>query len=241
MSYQIVPHTRRHKLRTGPLVPQASHSAQAARVAHNGQNGLAQPSAQYNAGGQSNPEGCTRAPYADWHVTESDCKSKLKPGQQCNPRYINGVWSRYMPYAADSVACGGPLPPNTLPQILLAPSLIDTQTPEYLHDVSLSLNEGGNVGVMRFHSMDEATGKLKPVVVKFSQKSQVQPNHHSPLEYYYAVPHESGVMRLTINTMNGHATVTFPHGRFPALVQFQITNIMPWQQSPEDMAAAQLA
>lgn len=234
---------RKHQRRNGPLVPQSSYKQQAALVDNNGQvpalAGIGQSTAFYYAGGQSNPQGCVRAPYDQWYISETDCQKSLPADKQCNPRYINGVWDRYHPWAQDSVSCGGILPPDLLGQTLLTPSLINTQSPLYLQDLSLSLNEGSNVAVLRFGVSDEA-GATKAVKVEFKQQNQVQPDLYPPLEYHYAVPYESGIMVLTINTMNGRVTVTFPLGRFPALVQFQMTNIMPWQQNATDLAAGQL-
>jgi len=226
------------------LVPQESYAHQSTLATHNGQipamAGIGESTASYYSGCQSNPKGCVRAPYQDWYIRQSDCEADLKPGNECNPRYINGVWDRYSPYAQDSIACGGVLPPDLLNQTLLQPSMINTQSPSYLQNVSLSLNEGGAVGVLRF-TTSEGQGKPKSVEVAFSQQHQQKPDLFPVLEYHYAVPYENGIMILAINTMNGHATVTFPMGRFPALIQFQITNIMPWQQDHAQMAATQLA
>ncbi|MCH9717016.1 MAG: hypothetical protein K0U52_08030 [Gammaproteobacteria bacterium] len=218
---------------SGPLVPQSTRAQQAAQLTQ--ALGMTPQAAFAMQGGQSNPQGCVRAPYNQWYVTRELCQQDLPTGYQCNPRYINGVWSRYAPFARDTVECGGVLPADLLPQVLLTPSLIDTQSSTYLSNVTLSLNEGGNVGVVRF------TSRGKQVTVPFKQENQQQPDLFPPLEYHYAVPFGKGVMRLTINTMNGHATVTFPMGGFPSRIQFQITNILPWHHSAAVVANAQMS
>ncbi len=215
-----------------PLIPQSTRAQHAAQITN--ALGLSPQAAFAMQGGQSNPEGCVRAPYNDWFVTRDLCQQGLPTGYECNPRYINGVWSRYHPWARDTVECGGVLPADLLPQALLAPSLIDTQTATYVSNVTLALNQGGHVAVLRF------TSDGKQVTVPFNQENQQQPDLFPPLEYHYAVPFGTGVMRLTINTMNGHATVTFPMGGYPGLIQFQITNILPWQHSASAMASAQM-
>lgn len=186
---------------------------------------MASQAAIYYSGGQSNPADCVRAPVGEWYISQSDCLDGIGEGFQCNPRYINGVWSRYMPYARDSAACDGNLPPDILPQILDSTALIDTEVADYTEKPTLRLNMDGNIGQLQFRT------NAGSVNIVWKQSDNVVAQLFNPVEYYYAVAFGPGVARLTINTMNGHATATFPFAGYLAKIQFQITNILPWQDT----------
>lgn len=189
-----------------------------------------------NNGGASDPVGCIRGPASQWYVTQSDCKNGLQPGMACNPRYINdGAWDMYTPWARDSVSCAGILPPGILGQVLRTPSLIDTQSPMALTDLSLAMGENGHIAVFRFR----IDGAAKQQQVVFNQADQV-PTLFTPLQYSYSVRYGSGIMTLAINTMSGQLTLAFPLGNMAAQVEFQLTNIREPGQMPVNMAAAQL-
>jgi len=141
----------------------------------------------------------------------------------------------YTPWARDSVACAGILPPGILGQVLRTPSLIDTQSPMALTDLSLAMGENGHIAVFRFR----VDGASKQQQVVFNQADQV-PTLFTPLQYSYSVRYGSGIMTLAINTMNGQLTLAFPLGNMAAQVEFQLTNVREPGQMPVNMAAAQL-
>lgn len=184
-----------------------------------------------SATGSATGDGCVRAPYDEWYVSRSECLQQLPDGYQCNPRYINGVWDRYTPYARDTTDCGGPMPADLLPQVLGATSLVDTEIAEYINDVQLSLGYGGNVGELSF-SYNDQTNENMPVTMTWNESDNVNDTLFNPVEYVYAVPYGTGIARLTINTINGRATARFPFAGYLAKLVFQITNIQNWQQAP---------
>ena len=198
--------------------------------------GINPQAAFHFSGGQSNPAGCVRAPYDQWYVSQSSCIDGIPDGYQCNPRYINGVWDRYTPYARDTSACTGNLPPDILPQILDSSSLVDTELFVSPINPLLALNEGGFVGALTFTYMMEG-GTLGSVDLKWSQSDNIVNTLFNPVSYYYAVPYETGVARLSLNTLNGHATVTLPFMGMLGKLQFQMTNIVPWHGGTEQKMA----
>jgi hypothetical protein len=135
----------------------------------------------------------------------------------CNPRYINGAWDRFHPYSRDSASCGGPLPPNLLPQILNDASLVQASGWELLNDMSLSLMRDGHIG-----SFTYTAGGGPSQTVVFNQGHLVQ-ELDMPLMYVYAVPHNTGVMRLALNLTNGRAKLSFPLGNGPAVIEYSIS------------------
>ena len=220
----------------GPPPPPKSYAHQAALAANNGQPlpfgaGIGEQSVFHFAGGQSNPTGCVRAPYDEWYVDETECLNNIPDGYQCNPRFINGVWDRYTPYARDSEACHGNLPPDILPQVLDSTSLVDTEIFQYAQNPILSLNTNGLIGELTFDFTNADTGSTTTVDIQWSQDNNVISTLFNPVSYYYAVPFGTGVARLALNTLNGHATATFPFQGFLAKITFQMTNIMPWQST----------
>ena len=189
-----------------------------------------------NNSNAQDPAGCTRAPASQWYVTQNDCKTGIGAGMACNPRYINdGAWNMYTPWARDSVACAGILPPGILGQVLTTPSLIDTQSPLQLSDLSVSMGENGHIAVFRFR----IDGASKRQEVAFDQSNQVS-TLFTPLQYSYAVQYGQGIMTMQINTMSGQVTLAFPLGNMAAQIEFQLTNVREPGQLPVNMAAAQL-
>jgi hypothetical protein len=150
-------------------------------------------------------------------VSRTECEVNAPFGVVCNPRFINGAWDRFHPYARDSAACGGPLPPNLSPQILNDASLVQASGWESLRDLSLSLMRDGHVG-----SFTYSAGGGSEQTVTFMQSHLVQ-ELDMPLMYVYAVPHGTGVMRLALNLTNGRAKLSFPLGNGPAVVEYSIS------------------
>ena len=131
------------------------------------------------------------------------------------PLKVNGVWDRYTPYARDSAACVGPLPPDLMPQLLNDASLVEASAWDPISDLSLSLMMEGHVGSFT------ATIAGKSFTENFGQKDLVQ-SLETPVIFVYSVPHENGKMLLTLNLSSGYASVTFPHGGGPAVVRYSI-------------------
>ena len=100
----------------------------------------------------------------------------------------------------------------------------------------LALNEGGFVGALTFTYMME-DGSLGSVDLKWSQSDNIVNTLFNPVSYYYAVPYGTGVARLSLNTLNGHATVTLPFMGMLGKLQFQMTNIVPWHGGTEQKMA----
>lgn len=161
------------------------------------------------------PPGCVRGVPSFGSLAE--CEVNKPAGNVCNPRYINGVWDRFHPYARDSAACGGPLPPNLLPQILNDASLVQASGWETLDDMSLSLMMDGHVGSFTY-SVEGGAAQT----VDFDQGHLVQ-ELDVPLMYVYSVPHRGGVMRLALNLTNGRAKLTFPLGNGPAVIEYSLS------------------
>lgn len=149
------------------------------------------------------PTGCVRGSPA--YISKSDCEMNKPSGEVCNPRYINGAWDRFSPYARDSVACGGALPPPIAPQVLNDASLVQATGWEALSQLSLTLMQDGHIGSFQFTVLGTAGAQT----VHFDQGHLVQ-ELDMPLMYVYAVPHASGVMRLTLNLTSGRASVSWP-------------------------------
>ena len=160
--------------------------------------------------------GCVRGPSK--YINYQSCATEKQSGEICVPRYINGVWDRFHPYGADSAACVGPSPPGLVPQVLGDDSLVEASAWDVLSDLSLNLMSNGKIA-----SFSGKVGEER-VVQDFSQSDLVQ-NLTMPLLYSYAVPHESGLMRLNINLTSGYVSVTFPHHGSPVTVQYQIVAV----------------
>ena len=163
------------------------------------------------------PAGCRRAAPAAYHVTKELCEAGKPSGEICVPRFTNGVWDRFSPYARDSAACMGPLPPDLVPQMLNDASLVEASAWEPITDMSLGLMTGGHIG-----KFDAVIGGVR-VSETFGQKDLIE-SVDMPLMFTYSVPHMSGRMLLTLNLTSGYAGVTFPHGG-PVVVRYVITNI----------------
>lgn len=56
------------------------------------------------------PAGCVRGQPA--YIGKQECELNKPASETCNPRFINGAWDRFAPYARDTLACGGAEPPT---------------------------------------------------------------------------------------------------------------------------------
>jgi hypothetical protein len=97
--------------------------------------------------------------------------------------------------------------------------------------LSLKLMMDGNIG--EFHFNTNINGKLHTEKVTWTQDNFLQNDLFFPLQMRYSQPYNGGIILLTINQINGHATVSFPMGNGPCIVQFMITSILPWQPEPQ--------
>ena len=178
----------------------------------------AAPSPMSAAVAAGTPTGCVRAPSTQYYVTKAECESVKPAGRTCVPRFDNGVWDRFHPYAQDTTQCGGAYPPSIMPQLLNDASLVEASCWEPLEDMSLALMMNGSVGKFDFTVAGNANS------VTFSQNNLVQ-ELDMPLMYVYSTPFGDGVMRLSLNLTSGHVTVSFPYGNGPCVVTYAITNI----------------
>jgi len=184
---------------------------------------------QYGQAMTVDPTACVRAPYDQWYMSAAQCEQGLPPDQQCNARFINGVWTYYKPYARDSRACGGILPPDILPQMLDATSIVQGDLGANVLDIRLNLFVNGNIADFTVVKADE-TGQPRTYTAVFNQRDQIQDELYSPLLYRYSVmaPGFNGEkVVLEINTGNGYAKVLFGAGEAPGVVSFVMTNIPP--------------
>lgn len=163
------------------------------------------------------PAGCVRGQPA--YIGKQECELNKPASETCNPRFINGAWDRFAPYARDTLACGGAEPPNLASQILNDASLVQATSWESLSNLSLGLMMEGKVGSFTY-SMAGGPSQT----VDFYQKDLVQ-ELDKPLMYVYATPHGSGVMRLTLNLTNGRASVSWPIGNGFGNVQYSISTV----------------
>ena len=181
-----------------------------------GYQGVPGVSAAFMAAGT--PTGCVRAPSSQYFVTKEACETVKPAGRTCVPRFDNGVWDRFHPYAQDTSQCNGALPPMLMPQVLDDASLVEASCWEPLGDMSLALMRDGGVATFNFN----AAGV--PHTVTFTQRDLVQ-ELDMPLMYVYSVPFDSGVMRLSLNLTSGHVTLSFPYGNGPCVITYALTNI----------------
>jgi hypothetical protein len=204
-----------------------------ALAANNGQAYSMQPGQayafQYGQALTVDPSACVRAPYDQWYMSAGDCQAGLPADQECNARYINGVWTYYKPYARDSKTCAGILPPDILPQILDGNSMVQGDLGADVLDVTLSLFVNGNIGELRVVKLDQ-NGAPRTYTATFKQSDQIMDELYSPLLYRYSVmaPGFNGEkVLLEINTGNGYAKVLFGAGDAPGVASFIMTNIPP--------------
>lgn len=206
---------------------------QAVAANNNGQAYSMQPGQayafQYGQALTVDPQACVRAPYDQWYMSAEECATGVPADQQCNPRYINGVWTYYKPYARDSKSCGGVLPPDVLPQMLDTTSIVQGDLGADVLDIRLNLFINGNIGEFTVVKADE-TGQPRTYTAVFTQNDQIQDELYSPLLYRYSViaPGFNGEkVVLELNTGNGYAKVLFGAGDAPGVVSFVMTNIPP--------------
>ena len=176
---------------------------------------------QYGANLTTDPAGCVRAPYNQWYAHKSTCEQSLPPNYECNPRYINGVWPEYHPYARDTVQCHGVVPPDVLPQRLNNQSVVEAQAWYPLSDVTLDLMKEGRIA--DFSYVLNVEGNMVPKKILFTQDMQTQASVFDPLLYIYYNKAENA--QLEINASNGYAKLLWPVGNGPAIVRFVMTNI----------------
>ena len=206
---------------------------QALAANNNGQPYSMQPGQayafQYGQALTADPSGCVRAPYNQWYMSAEECHAGLGADQQCNARYINGVWTYYKPFARDSKSCGGILPPDILPQVLDAASIVQADLGSDVVDVTLTLFVNGNIGELRVVKLDDM-GTPQTYTAIFKQENQIMDELYSPLLYRYSViaPGFNGEkVVLEINTGNGYAKALFGAGGAPGVVSFIMTNVPP--------------
>ena len=189
----------------------------------------------------TDPPGCVRAPYDTWYASEKTCYRGLPPNQQCNPRYVNGVWDYFHPFARDSRACGGILPPDILPQILDSNSEVQGNLGTDVVNTVLKLNMDGNIGELLLTRIDPATGTPRTYSTKFTQLDMITDELFSPLLYRYSKmsPEMGEKVTMDINTSNGYVTLLFeaPEGG-PGVLQYVMTNVPP--SMPQSVAAAKM-
>lgn len=206
---------------------------QALAANNNGQAYSMQPGQaygfQYGQALTVDPSACVRAPYEQWYMSAEQCEEGLPAGQQCNPRFINGVWTYYKPYARDSNACAGVLPPDILPQMLDSTSIVQGDLGADVLDINLNLFVNGNIAEFTVVKVDE-TGQPRTYSAVFTQSNQIQDELYSPLLYRYSViapGFNNEKVVLELNTGNGYARVLFGAGDAPGVVSFIMTNIPP--------------
>lgn len=192
----------------------------------------------------TDPPGCVRAPYSQWYSNQKSCYQGLPAAEECNERYVNGVWDYFHPYARDSKACNGILPPDILPQVLDANAEVQGNLGTDVVNTILKLNMDGNIGELLLTKLDYATGVPRTYSVKFTQSDQITDELFSPLLYRYSkMSAEMGEkVTLEINTSNGYVTLLFeaPDGG-PGVLQYVMTNIPPiMPQSPAAQALARM-
>jgi hypothetical protein len=210
------------------VVPRAALAANNNGQAYSMQPGQAY-AYQYGQALTVDPSTCVRAPYDQWYMSAAECEAGLPADQQCNARYINGVWTYYKPYARDSKSCGGILPPDILPQILDSNSIVQGDLGADVLDIGLNLFVNNNIAELSVVKLDE-TGQPRKYTAVFTQNDQIVDELYSPLLYRYSVmaPGFNGEkVLLEINTGNGYAKVLFGAGDAPGVVSFVMTNIPP--------------
>jgi hypothetical protein len=158
------------------------------------------------------PSGCVRG--SPDYTTLSDCMDGKSGAQICVPRYINGAWDRYTPYARDTNACVGAEPPNLVPQSLDDASLIESHGWMPLSGMGLTLMSNGHIGVLTFR-VDGGQSQS----ITFDQAS-LENELDKPLMYVYSVVYGTGRARLSLNLTSGQATITFPLGNGAATIRY---------------------
>jgi hypothetical protein len=184
---------------------------------------------QYGQALTTDPSTCTRAPYTQWYMTPGECMANKTSSTECNPRYINGVWTYYHPFALDSKACNGILPPDVLPQMLGNTSEVQGNLGSDVIKTALNLMVNGNIGEFYLTRRD-VDGAVRTYKTIFTQADQIQDELFAPLLYRYSViSQELGEkVILELNTSNGYATVLFgAEGNAPGVLQYVMTNIPP--------------
>ena len=208
--------------------------AQAALADRNGQwinNSGMMLSAESASGMSTDPVGCVRPPPEEWYVDAATCAMNAPADTTCDPRFINGVWTYYKPYAADPVACNGGLPADILPQVLDSTSIVQNNSWYTIDNVMLKLMMNGNIGELSFSTMVDGVEHTYDLV--FTQRDFIAVDLFSPLITRYSIlmpdlpPELNQRAVLEINLTNGYATVLLPMGNGSSIIQFVMTNIVP--------------
>ena len=179
----------------------------------------------------ADPAGCVRSPANQWFSSEENCLAAAPPDTSCNPRYINGVWTYYAPFAADPNVCSGDPPADILPQVLNSNSIVQNDSWYSLDNVVLQLMMNGYIGELSFSTTVDDVIHTYDIV--FTQKDFIQNDLFAPLIYRYSVlmtdlpPQLNQRAILELNLTNGYATVTLPMGNGTSMIQFVLTNILP--------------
>ena len=217
---------RRHAATARSRRNDMSVQAQAALADRNGQwinnSGLMLSAASASAM-STDPAGCVRPPPEEWYVDAATCAMNAPADTTCDPRYINGVWTYYKPYAADPVACAGGLPADILPQVLDSTSIVQNNSWYAIDNVMLTLMMNGTVVDGVQHTYD----------LVFTQRDFIAVDLFAPLITRYSIlmpdlpPELNQRAVLEINLTNGYATVLLPMGNGSSIIQFVMTNIVP--------------
>jgi len=176
---------------------------------------------------------CVRPPMDQWYTDAAACALNAPADTTCDPRYINGVWTYYMPYAADPMACGGGVPADILPQVLDSTSIVQNNSWYTIDDVMLKLMMNGNIGELTFSTVVEGVPHTYDLV--FTQNDFIAVDLFAPLITRYSIlmpdlpPELNQRAVLEINLTNGYATVLIPMGNGSSIIQFVMTNIVPVQ------------
>ena len=186
---------------------------------------------RYGEGLTTDPAGCVRGAFPDWYTSEASCNTDLPPNTVCNPRYANGVWTYFTPYARDSASCAGQLPPDILPQILEEPALAQGDCWYAMDDMSLALMVNGHIAEFNFTVLVDGAPVRQTLI--FNQADLLQDDLYAPLLYRYTIPlpgsQRGERAQLEINLTNGYVTIMLPMGSGPCVIQYVMTNVLPVQ------------
>lgn len=180
---------------------------------------------------RSDPAGCVRAPMDQYYSTEENCMTDLPENMNCNPRYINGSWPYYFPFARDSASCDGGIYPDILPQILDMNSIVQNDSWYTLNNVVLKLMMDAHIGQLSFSVMVDDI--LHTYDIVFTQQDFIANDLYTPLIYRYSVPMSDLPVELNqraileINLTNGYVNVSFPMGNGSSLLKFVLSSILP--------------
>jgi hypothetical protein len=180
---------------------------------------------------RSDPASCVRGAVDQYYSTEETCMTDLPENMNCNARYINGSWPYFFPFARDSASCDGGIPPDILPQILDANSIVQNDSWYTLDNLVLKLMMDGHIGQLSFSVVVDDV--LHTYDIVFDQQDQIANDLYTPLIYRYSVlmsdlpPELNQRAILEINLTNGYVSVNLPMGNGSSLLKFVLSSILP--------------